>query len=251
MWKPKVKIYGERNTGTNYVYRLIDQNLMVDLLPGVVSPSVKKLAGYSPMTQLVKDIYFRLTFTSNLGWKHSLPLDPAYLRKKISAGDVLFITITKNPYSWLLSLFKRPYHHVPRPSTLEELVTKPWQTVGRENSQKCYDNPIDMWNKKNTAYIRLNEEFSTVNLKYEDLLANPIDFLSRTSETYDIESKFMEFKNIEKASKKQDSDKDFGYYQEYYLQEKWREKLNKSAIEAINQSLDMNLMRYFRYEELD
>ena len=108
-WKPKVKIYGERNTGTNYLYDLIDHNLKVNLFRGVVSQPFGRIAGYSPFTQFLKDRYFQFTFADNLGWKHSLPHDPAFIKQKIKADDLLFITITKNPYSWLLSLFRRPF----------------------------------------------------------------------------------------------------------------------------------------------
>lgn len=38
MREPLIKMYGERNTGTNYLAKLIDLNLHASQLPGVMLP---------------------------------------------------------------------------------------------------------------------------------------------------------------------------------------------------------------------
>src|SRR2546422_4502858 len=107
-----LKIYGERNTGTNYLHHLIEENLHVDLLRGVVPDVVMFLQRVLPGRELVRNVYFRWTFGENLGWKHAL-VNPERLSQCARSRDIGFVTITKNPYAWLLSLYERPYHQNP------------------------------------------------------------------------------------------------------------------------------------------
>jgi hypothetical protein len=46
------------------------------------------------------------------------------------------------------------------------------------------------------------------------------------------------------------SEKSTSHYKDYYLNERWREKLDRESIELINASLDKSLMRYYGYEIL-
>tara|TARA_B100001093_G_C26573512_1_gene904017 strand:- start:542 stop:745 length:204 start_codon:yes stop_codon:yes gene_type:complete len=44
--------------------------------------------------------------------------------------------------------------------------------------------------------------------------------------------------------------KDSNYYRDFYLSEKWRHDLSDEAIEAINESVDEDLMAHFGYQVL-
>jgi hypothetical protein len=107
-----IKIYGERNTNTNYLGELISLNLDVAEVLGVVPQSMRRIQTRLPVKNALRDIYFQFTYARNLGWKHAKVEDPAHIRKYslVKNNEVRFITLTKNPYSWLLSLFRRPYH---------------------------------------------------------------------------------------------------------------------------------------------
>ena len=250
MTRAMIKIYGERNTGTNYLHQLIDLNFDAVLLSGSAPGYVAKVQRKLPGNELIKDLYFRFTFPRNLGWKHlKVPCANVLRQLSICSKRILFVTVTKNPYSWLLSLYKRPYH-APQTALLdfEDFLRSPWRTVRRENAPNMFINPIDMWNKKNASYLQLSGEFPTINLKYEDLLADPTATLSQIARCFSLQEKYQEFRNIESSSK--GDARDFAFYQSYYLDEKWREELSGEAVNIINSQLDTGLMQHFRYEEL-
>jgi hypothetical protein len=68
------------------------------------------------------------------------------------------------------------------------------------------------------------------------------------SQEFSLNAKLPDFKNREKSTK--EKDKDFSFYREYYLEEKWREKISQNAIMLISEGLDDNVMQYFGYEKL-
>ncbi len=47
-----------------------------------------------------------------------------------------------------------------------------------------------------------------------------------------------------------DKSNNFAYYQDYYLNERWRDNLSEEAISIINEAVDKNLMNHFGYEVL-
>ena len=95
--KVRVKIFGERNTGTNYLKQLIADNFEVDILKGTISKG-----SIFTFREWTKDLFFSFTKSNNLGWKHS-KVDTDLLRN--TTQKTFIITLTKNPYSFLLSLF--------------------------------------------------------------------------------------------------------------------------------------------------
>jgi len=96
----RVKIYGERNTGTSYLEALLVRNLAVDCLRGGVPRSIRRFFANS---ERARDWYFHATYRSNLGWKHAcVPTESQLAIARTNSTDVLFLTLTKNPYAWLL-----------------------------------------------------------------------------------------------------------------------------------------------------
>ena len=77
-----IKIYGERNSGTNFLYQLIEQN-------------IKNIKLHSP--------YYK----SETGWKHSYPRLNLFNDK---INSTLFIFIIRDLRPWLISMYKTPYH---------------------------------------------------------------------------------------------------------------------------------------------
>lgn len=243
--QPILKIYGERNTGTNYLSNLIALNFSVRLLPGVVPTLVDKVQAAVPGESWVKDLYFRATQHSNLGWKHSF-VPAARLDKRRCVALNGFITLTKNPYSWLLSLYKRPYHSKQGTvSSFEDFLKTRWETVARENASNAYRNPVDIWNSKNSSYLKLATKYKTKLLKYENLLAIPEESLEEIGSSFGLPRKSAEWLNVE-GSTKQD-DRSFSGYQDYYLNERWRQELSPKVIEFVNSQLDDHCMAEFGY----
>lgn len=247
--RPVIKIYGERNTGTNYLLKLFRRNLEADLLRGVVPWFVRIPF---PQSELARDLYFAITSRWNLGWKHCLAPLPSAVRSMRGYRDsLLFVTLTKNPYSWLVSLHRHPHHYRSELGTFQQFLSAPWATVRRENTVSEYPNPITMWNEKNAAYLRLAAEMPTVNLRYEDLLADPERTVVQLATRYSISMSRPDFANVIASTKEREGAKDFSYYQNYYLHEQWRAKLQASALHTINRYLDFDLMRQFGYEKLE
>jgi hypothetical protein len=247
---PLLKIYGERNTGTNYLSKLIDLNFRVNELPGVVPARIMYLQNRLPGKELVRDIYFQLTYKQNLGWKHTVVKPAKKLSKySICKENIHFITVTKNPYSWLLSLHARSYHqYYSEKPDFETFLKTPWKTVLRDNAPKLLESPARLWNLKNASYIQLDEKFSTLKLKYEPLLDNPLNILSEIEKEFSFEKKVDRFINYDQSTK--EKGKDSEYYRDYYLNERWKEKLTPKSIEMINSLIDPDLMAYFNYEKL-
>lgn len=246
----KLKIYGERNTGTNYLSQLLDLNFEIQQLPGVVPRSIGHMQHVLPGREWLRDAYFAASYGKNLGWKHC-HVRPDLMRARFR-GDlqrVAFVTLTKNPYSWLISLSRKPYHYQDdRPDSLEVLIAKPWRTVGRDNMNKAVCDPVDLWNRKNASYLELAAHFPTVTLKYEELLASPLDAVRNIGLELGLERKSEQFVNYEKSTK--DSAKSFDFYSNYYLSELWQDELATPVREAISKRLDGDLMRELGYEVL-
>ena len=171
------------------------------------------------------------------------------IKYKITQGNLSFITITKNPYSWLLSLYEHPYHQQwGFNPDFDSFLLLPWSTVRRENSPKEFKNPIEMWNIKNRAYLELKRKFPTIDLKYENLLLDPEQEIIRIKELFSLAIKIQYFHNIEKSTK--GDQKDFQFFQSYYLEERWRDNLSSKSIQTINEYLDFSLMEQFGYKRL-
>lgn len=201
MRSKQLKVYGERNTGTKYLIKLIRQNFHVEVLPGVAPRYVMNVQKLLPGKELVRDVYFDLSFRTNLGWKHSLVNIERLQNSLRPTNNVSFITITKNPYAWVLSLHKRPYHqHWKEKPNFESFLQSPWKTVGRENVSRDYPNPIAVWNHKNESYMKLKQEFPTINVTYEALLSNPQKNLGIFKDCFLLDSKHEEFRNVEECT---------------------------------------------------
>lgn len=247
-----IKLYGERNTNTNYLSKLIDLNLQVSQLPGVVPPKLVKLEARLGVKERIRDWYFAATFGRNLGWKHMRAKTAEELRhyRVVRNGAVSFVTITKNPYSWLLSLHRRPYSdQVPEGISFEDFLQMRWLTVGRGNlGRRVLGSPVELWNLKNASYLELSRDFPTVHLSTESILAKPAEVIDRIASTLEIPRKGETFVDHQRSTK--DWSKDANYYRDYYLNERWREKLSPAAIELINARLDTSLLERLGYNLL-
>jgi hypothetical protein len=229
--------------------KLIKLNLLVKEIPGVVPSSIMTLQRILPGREWARDLYFALTYGRNLGWKHTRVKPASELKKyDILKQDISFLTITKNPYSWLLSLYRHSYHqYYKQKPDFEAFLRTPWKTVGRENCTRTLKNPMELWNIKNNSYLGL-AEFDHLNITTESIIQDPKTVIDRIGSEFSIDKSSVQFVNYEESTK--DKSKDFAYYQDYYLKEKWRDNLTKETISIINRSIDKNLMSYFGYETL-
>ncbi|WP_461304087.1 hypothetical protein [Aureisphaera sp.] len=246
----KLKIYGERNTGTNYFTKLVAKNIDVLMVSG--NTPKMKIGSFTLPTgsNVFQNLYFGTVWKSNLGWKHSTVLTSKLLREK-DIDSIGFVTITKNPYSFLLSLYKRPYHYKgDREVTFTEFLKNPWVVQGRDNHvARSYENPIMLWNAKNKSYLDLKKQLpeQTFNLTYETIIEDPEKVLKDLQLLWELPGK-TNFENHNTSTK--ESNKSFDYYKDYYLNEQWREKLTEEDISIINRFLDPQVVKFFGYSLL-
>ena len=260
-----VKVYGERNTGTHFLIQLIKKNFNCQMIPGTlwearpgyrdefekelaakISDDAKRLW----MSQHIMDEYFSGNLWSTLGWKHAIP--PIDLIKSLPAKEeIVFVCVMKNPYSWVLSLFDRPYENfgLSRPENLSQFLREPWPTAGRDNAPECLESPIELWRLKVEGYFRLAEVVPAILVRYEDLLENPNVLLSKLPDL--LEQRYDDFVQMDEASKLQDKGKkNFAYYKDYYLNQKWRERLTETDIELVNSYIPSWLFERAGYEKI-
>lgn len=204
-----VKIYGERNTGTIYLEWLLKSNLEIKI-------------DKSPV----------------LGWKHRLVPSLADLEDEIRE-ETLFICLVKNPYSWLLSMHKRPYHH--------EVLKKFSFSDFLRYSYGDYENPMVMWNMKNNSYVRLENDVSNhMIIRYEDLLSNMKSILLEIANKFDLPVPSM-FKNINSLITNSHGIKPQKFHRAFYIEEKWRKSIMPHHAKLINASVDSQLMEKLNY----
>jgi hypothetical protein len=166
-----VYVFGQRNSGTNYVNALIHNNL---LTYGDHRPL------YDPRDE------------KDFGWKHGFP------NLMVSPDDVLAVVVYRDPIAWLQSLHRMPWHAVPsmRGLSFSEFIRAEWISVvddlgfgvtpesplwGSEilaerdpKTRKRFSNAIHMRNAKIASFRNLHSSFENcLHLRYEDVLANP------------------------------------------------------------------------------
>lgn len=246
----QIKIYGERNTNTRYLENLIRLNLDVVQMPGVVPSYIKTIQKILPGKEWLRDLYFSRTWQHNLGWKHGCvkPAEELRCHDALKRG-IGFVSLTKNPYSWLLSLHRKPYSHQQRGEKpdFETFLRKPWKTVARDNCGELPGSPVVLWNIKNASYMAL-ADLNGLNLTTESTVQDPAAVIEKISSHFSIDRLSDRFVNYEKSTK--DTSKDFAYYQDYYSNERWRDKLSAEALSIISRAVDKNLMNHFGYEVL-
>jgi len=250
-----VKIYGERNTGTTYLSKLINENIECKLIKSRPPFWLRKIQKMIPNNnEVLRDLYFSIN-KNNLGWKHAFVDEKLFESTNINRNDLFIVTITKNPYSWLLSMFQRPYHSAynankyGREQTFEEFLLHEWKCLKRENlSEAILQNPIELWNKKNDAYLKLsdNTKYTVVNIKYENILMDYKKVLMELANSSSLKLSSSELRNIVKSAKGDVSN--FSDYKKYYLNEEWKEKINNYQYEIINYHLNPLVMEAFNYK---
>jgi hypothetical protein len=230
-----IKIYGERNTGTNYVTQLLHLNLEETILPGTAPAACA--------TEAAKDAFFAENYANTLGWKHSAAPDPQTLSNPRYAG-VRFVTVTKNLYPWLLSFYRRPYHHPAASRNFSEFIRQPVPTVGRERMAAASANPIVLWNAKCRSYMGLPDA-RRIHARYETLLGNPAGFVEEVASRFGIGKSARFFTNVTESTK--GTTEQFNDYQQFYLGEEWKKAFSDEDLAYVRTFVDADLMNQLGY----
>ncbi len=249
----RIKLYGERNTGTRYLTRLLEHNLSGDVIRSVAPRWATRVQALVPGKEAIRDKWFAATFADNFGWKHSRVQVDRLLELGGAVDNIHFVALVKNPYSWLLSLDQRPYHlrsqDTVNSSGVKSLLTTQWQTVGRENGPAHYRDAVDLWNDKVGSYFELADKFSTTLLTYEELVLDPALALEKVRLAGADTWVRGRFENLPESTK--EKGKDSSYYRDYYGNERWRSRLTDEDIAMVNARLDLELMAELGYRVLE
>ena len=255
-----VKIFGERNTGTRALSRMLSGQPEVRMRP-IGEAGAMNLPENEDLRDVIDTTYqgkWRKVYRDALcdneqvgvcptkAWKHTLPVwDTAFSAKQ---GHVIFCV--RNPYSWLLSLAKRPYHQKgPQAKTLTDFVKRPWLTVSRDNMAPLLRSPMELWNAKLSAYLTFMREadIPTGTIRFENFVARPAMEVKRVLANFEIpHDKVHPF-----GVSTKNSQIPLGEISRYYATESWKRALTEELVTEINERTDWDLAAKFGYYQLD
>ena len=263
---PKIqhlKIFGERNTGTRAIIRMLRDSatnkLKTDLGPVAANTDHitvlrAQVDGFEKSTwrKIYRDAL--LDMEVELGgptktWKHALPIwDEEFVRRQVH-----IVFSVRDPYSWFLALARRPYHRRGiQARSLEEFATHPWMTVGRDNMDRVVPSPISLWNGKVAAYAPFRQQADAAGLKtamvrFEDFVVHSdvviAEVLDAFGEPYD------DVKRIE-VSTKEDT-RPLSDISAYYRDEQWKSWLTRDLVASLNDLIDWDVAQPHGYTQLD
>ena len=240
-----VKIFGERNTGTNVLSMYIKRNTSSKLCGGTFAElSETSLDKFKYTSRLERERLidnFFLGLPPSNQWKHAAT---NFEDRELSdfANKCVIITL-RNPISWVLGLYKNPYNALTDTSGLtpEQFICTKWTTLKRDRLNLNLVTPPELISLKMQSYCnfsdrleKLGQEIKFVN--FESFVLDPQITWSRISSTF-VNAKTTV--DVIKQSLK-DKSKDVEYYKDYYGNERWRDEVSNSAIAEISENIDWN-----------
>lgn len=199
-----VKVFGERNTGTNFLNQLLKENTTLKVLEHGENKRHKeraleiykkhkiteKLAQKIILERLI-DNERENEFSHNFGWKHSAPSLQKIKAQKIYE-KTLFICLIRNPWRFLTSLHHRPYNLIPVPGpNFSDFIRSPFLTNSRDGlSDNFIKSPVELWNKKVGSYQALQNKTNgnVITTYYEEIIINLSEFMYSLSQHCEIKS---------------------------------------------------------------
>lgn len=249
----RVKIYGERNTGTQMMRELLRTNGVEDLWPGTIAElgDMQRVAALDRaerpdadralIREAVIDDLFAAAFDRSLGWKHGIP-DPA--RLPAPGSGTHYVVTVKDPYAWVVSMARRPHHNLltGNRGSLEAFLASPWITCGRDNAPRHLGSVVDLWTLKYRAWLALADSRPATVVRYEDLLLEP-GTLTGLAARLDPQAGRPWRLPVEVPN----NANDLSFYRDYYARRRWRDGLSAAAVDMIAGRLDPGLMERLGY----
>lgn len=251
-----LKIFGERNTATNYLELLVNENIHCEIiksnLPNRVKQVVRTIRKLDKslcnwrLDEHIRDFLYLYPLSSRLGWKHRLLPDTE--TKCNLPTDVYYLLTVREPFAWLSSMYKRP-HNLSVETTemsFSEFLRVQCRSVRREmTSFKFYENPIEIWNLKTRAMLSFSKLRRSSIFRHEDLVLQPLEELERLSRELGVD-----FKNEEIVIPGESTKKDGRTKQDmelYICEKKWMEAFSEADIAFVRSKLDKSLTSQFDY----
>jgi hypothetical protein len=191
---PKIKIFGERNSGTIFLEKLIKNNIKgIHVCSGELNDGT--------------------------GWKHGIP-NNFYLNKL--KGKVIYVIIFRELMTWLNSMYHRPYHIDKKSNFYEFIISKIHSTSQFDSDIKylSWETSKNPFQLRYFKYIELMKLFCS---KKNVVLVN-LDWIQKDKgndlinlliNNYGLSKRFPFFKPIlkhTKTNRKTDNDKSYKKY---------------------------------------
>lgn len=259
-----VKVFGERKTAARASIQMLDAAEGIRCVghmgvpDEVLDPFDEKLKRVvavqkGPWKRIYKEAIkdLRADLLGPVGaWTHSAPTYNSAFRDH----GVSVIFMVRNPYSWILSLYRTPKHTMGHcGGTLDEFLTFPWLPVGRDNVKPgVLSSPMELWSLKLRAYRKFRarakkEEVKSTQVKFEDFAAFPISSLGQALKRLDIPADGL--KALSRSQKPL-----CGIPEErrtYHVREFWQSELTARNVELINAFVDWDLAEIYGYQPMD
>ncbi len=249
-----VKVFGERNTGTNAFAELIRNNSQSRVLP----TQMRELPGLSPligralsrfapksMREPLTDWVFSQAATCD-AWKHKATrFSEAELAQ--FARHPVFIMI-RHPASWLFGLRRRPYHALQQvPADLSEFLKTDWKTVSRDGLDRKSFRPAALYNEKMRSYLWFENALQDLGgvvqfVRFEDFVIDQVSVFH--SAAHHLENPSANPQIVSKSTKK--SSKSAADYAAYYQDQVWAQSIDANSGAIIKSEIDWsNVSRFY------
>jgi hypothetical protein len=257
-----LKIFGERNTSTNALRQILERNSASRVFPSIaadIDPGLERRVGrLRRLSRLIGP--FRPDWFAHAreaaidrvfdgvppthAWKHGATrFDSA-----APFDGVCVVFCVRNPYSWLQSLFKNPYHVTgARPARFADFIDMDWPLVRRDALPVDRLTPLDLYHEKLRSYLDFIDQLAVRGIahhviRFEDIVTDQAAVFARLAP--DLRDPADTFTMLEKSTK--DSRKDAAYYREYYRDETWRQGI-EPEIALLEGRVDKPLFARFGY----
>jgi hypothetical protein len=178
----RVKVMGERGSGTNFLSRLLIENFETPLVDNTSNPEgqdrrlikriPQELRRGARVAERVMEHYHRTQMPENAGWKHAC-LTERTLSTYQHTSETLFLCIIRHPALWLRSFYDRPFHAMTRkPDSLDAFIDTPWITLSCDEIEGVVlESPVALWRLKTLSYLDRAAAHPNVRVvRHEDLL---------------------------------------------------------------------------------
>jgi hypothetical protein len=249
-----IKIFGERNTATNALKQLIERNSTSRVLPSTAREfdsgfgTKVRVISKLPFGAMLREIYIDRVFRgkgSRLSWKHTATnfSDIEDLR------DCIVLLTTRHPASWLLALYRRPYHRVKAgPVAFSDFLTTKWKTVKRDKLEDRFVTPSEIWNAKMCSYVAFSKNLGETGItcrwvRFEDFVCDqPAVFDGLRDVLLDPADAVSVI-----AESTKDRSKDFRYYRDYYANVRWLSEIDEASRKLIDSTVNWEVAGDFGY----
>lgn len=263
--KTFVKVFGERNTGTNWLCQILKANTNLTVLGDGGKPNFKPrlthlLNSYEISDKLALKLIKEKLLDADrnqqyplyFGWKHSA-VDCLRISSAERFPKTLFLCIIRNPWRFVSGLHKRPYNVIPLPvADISDFISSPLVLNQRDGISDLYvSNPVELWNKKVASYYNFRKNFpgSVRIFKYEDIVVDPSIVREQIAEFSQFKSADILIPEVSTKFHRGDS-KTYNDYKKEVVAYDPCESMGKEIAQKIFMLTDRDLMSETGYDSL-